>query len=299
MVTVRRYGLSKSKFTYGLQCGRRLWLHVHRPSLERYPAETQRRFTAGHQLDEVAHRLYGDGVVIAWQEDLSRALRATQEALAHPGDLVLFEPAFRRDGVFVRLDLLQRRDGRYRMVEVKSATRLREHHLTDLAIQAWVVEGCGLSVDVMNVAVIDPTFVYRGDGDYRGLLQEIPVADQVRPIQAHIPGWVRGFKELLAGPEPAIKPGAHCRRPFDCPFLWLCEPRRADGRGGRGGGAGGARPRPRAARPRRGRLPPPTFVSAVLPRLRDGAVRGPRLAGHAALRAAALPVVVPQRAGGR
>jgi hypothetical protein len=234
MGLVRRFGLSKSKFTYGLQCGRRLWLHVHRPSLEHYPPETQRRFTAGHDLDEVARGLYGDGVLIAWQEDLSHALRATQAALAEAGDIVLFEPAFRRDGVFVRLDMLQRRNGRYRMVEVKSATRLREHHLTDVAIQAWVVEGCGLPVDVINVAVIDPAFVYPGGDDYRGLLQEIPVADQVRPIQAHIPGWVRGFKELLDGPEPAIKPGPQCRRPFDCPFLWICEPRRAEATAGGG-----------------------------------------------------------------
>jgi len=33
----------------------------------------------------------------------------------------------------------------------------------------------------------------RGD-DHAGLFKEIPVADQARPLMAHIPGWVRGFR---------------------------------------------------------------------------------------------------------
>lgn len=223
MAAVRRFGLSKSRVTYGLQCGKRLWLHVHRPELAVYPAETRRRFAAGHDLNDVARALRPGGVLVGWQDDLQRALRATREILARPGDVVVFEPAFRHKGVFVRADILERRAGRHRMTEVKSATRLREYHLTDVAVQAWVIEHAGLPLDVLNVAVVDPEFVYPGGGDYRGLLKEIPVADQVRPLMARIPGWISGFLELLNGPLPAIATGAHCHRPFDCPFLPSCE----------------------------------------------------------------------------
>jgi hypothetical protein len=65
--------------------------------------------------------------------------------------------------------------------------------------------------------------VYPGGGDYRGLLREIPVADQARPLMAHIPGWVRGLNEVLAGPLPARRTGNLCRRPFECPFVAFCE----------------------------------------------------------------------------
>ena len=119
----------------------------------------------------------------------------------------------------MRLDLLQRRDGRYRMVEVKSATRLREHHLTDVAIQAWVVEGCGLPVDVMNVAVIDPTFVYRGGRRLSGTCcRRSPSRTRCVPSRRTSPDWVRGFKELLDGPEPAIRPGASLPTPVRLPL---------------------------------------------------------------------------------
>ena len=225
MTSVRTFRLSKSRITAGLQCGKRLWLAVHRPELETYSADTQRRFAAGHDVGLVARELYGPGFLVDGATGLSRAVAETERLLAQPGDVTLFEATFRHRGVLVRSDVLERRDGRYRMVEVKSATRLKEYHLQDVAIQAWVTEGAGVPLDVLGVAVIDTDFVYPGGSDYRGLLKEIPVADQARPLMAHIPKWVRGFNELLAGPEPAIAVGQQCRRPFECPFLAACEGR--------------------------------------------------------------------------
>ena len=223
MDPVRTFRLSKSRITAGLQCGKRLWLAVHRPELEVYSADTRRRFAAGHGVGEVARELYGDGVLIGDGASLSQALRETDHALAQPGDVTLYEATFRHRGVLIRADVLERRGGRCRMVEVKSATRLKEYHLQDIAIQGWVAEGAGVPLDGLSVAVIDTDYVYPGGGDYRGLLREIPVADQARPLMSHIPGWVRGFNQLLAGPLPAIRTGPQCRRPFECPFIAFCE----------------------------------------------------------------------------
>ena len=220
---MRTFRLSKSRITAGLQCGKRLWLAVHRPELEAYSADTQRRFAAGHGVGEVARELYPGGVLIGEGVPLSQALRETEQALAQPGDVTLYEATFRHSGVLIRADILERRGGRCRMVEVKSATRLKEYHLQDIAIQGWVAEGAGVPLDGLSVAVIDTDYVYPGGGDYRGLLREIPVADQARPLMSHIPGWVRGFNELLAGPLPVRRTGTQCRRPFECPFVAFCE----------------------------------------------------------------------------
>lgn len=223
MGAVRTFRLSKSKITAGLQCGKRLWLSVHRPDLEVYSADTRRRFVAGHGVGEVARELYGDGVLIGDGASLSEALRETERALARPGDVTLYEATFRHRGVLIRADVLERRGGRCRLIEVKSATRLKEYHLQDVAVQGWVAEGAGVPLHGLSVAVIDTDYVYPGGGDYRGLLREIPVADQARPLMAHIPGWVRGFNLLLAGPLPAIRSGPQCRRPFECPFASFCD----------------------------------------------------------------------------
>ncbi|HEX5641400.1 MAG TPA: DUF2779 domain-containing protein [Thermoleophilia bacterium] len=220
---MRTFRLSKSRITAGLQCGKRLWLAVHRPELEAYTADVQRRSAAGHGIGEIARELYPGGVLIGDGAPLSQALRETEHALAQPGDVTLYEATFRHKGVLVRADVIERRGGRCRMVEVKSATRLKEYHLQDIAIQGWVAEGAGVHLDGLSVAVVDTGFVYPGGGDYRGLFREVPVADQARPLMAHIPGWVRGFNELLAGPLPARRIGPQCRRPFECPFLEFCE----------------------------------------------------------------------------
>ena len=219
---MRSFRLSKSRITAGLQCGKRLWLSVHRPELEIDGADVERRFAAGDGVGLIARRLYGPGVLIDSGRNLSQSLRDTGTALTHAGDLTLFEAAFRHGGVLVRSDVLQRRAGAWHMVEVKSATRVKEHHLLDIAIQAWVAEGAGVPLDRLSVAVVDTGFVYPGGGDYRGLLREIPVADQARPLMARTPGWVRSLNLLLAGPQPAIARGVQCRRPFECPFDAFC-----------------------------------------------------------------------------
>ena len=83
---MRTFRLSKSRITAGLQCGKRLWLAVHRPELEAYSADTQRRFAAGHGVGEVARELYPGGVLIGEGASLSQALRETEQALARPGE---------------------------------------------------------------------------------------------------------------------------------------------------------------------------------------------------------------------
>jgi hypothetical protein len=262
MPSVRTFRLSKSRITAGLQCGKRLWLTVHRPDLQVFSADAVRRFAAGDSVGAVARQLYGGGRLIDG-DDLSRALRDTEAALRGSADVTLFEATFRHRGVLVRADVLQRRAGRYRMVEVKSATRLKEHHVQDVAVQAWVAEGAGVPLDMISVAVVDTGFVYAGGGDYRGLLKEIPVADQARPVMAHIPGWVRGFNELLAGPPPVMTPSARCRRPFECPFVDFCEGREI---GGQLNVLTPPAPGPEAPDPSLGRLDPAaTAFLATLP----------------------------------
>jgi predicted RecB family nuclease len=96
---------------------------------------------------EVARSFYPEGRLIGHAGDLAAALAETQAALAGNGDLLLFEPTFRQGDVLVRADLLFRRNGRHRLVEVKATTEVKDHHVQDAAIQAWVIDGAGYPVD--------------------------------------------------------------------------------------------------------------------------------------------------------
>jgi hypothetical protein len=217
------YPLSKSKLMSSLQCAKRLFLEVHRPELAYVSGNLEARFASGHRVGETAQSLYPEGRLIGHRDDPSLALEETQAALAVDGDLLLFEPAFRHGGVLVRADLLFRRGDRYRLVEVKATTSVKDHHLQDAAIQAWVIDGAGCPVDAVSIAHIDNTFVYPGGEDYRGLYKSVDVTEQVAELRTQAPGLALRCQQILAGPVPEIAVGKQCHDPYDCPFLAYCD----------------------------------------------------------------------------
>jgi hypothetical protein len=128
------YRLSKSKLMSSLQCAKRLYLEVHPPELADLSKAREARFAVGDSVGEAARALYREGHLIGHGHNPDLALEETQAAVAVDGDLLLFEPAFRHGGVLVRADLLFRRGDRYRLVEVKATTSVKDHHLQDATL---------------------------------------------------------------------------------------------------------------------------------------------------------------------
>jgi CRISPR/Cas system-associated exonuclease Cas4 (RecB family) len=216
--------LSKSKLVAYRQCPKRLWLQTYRRELAQQSEAVENRMAQGNLVGAAAQRLYPEGRLIGHVTDLNSALRETEEALAQPGDVTLFEPALRAADVLVRADILIRRDGRYRMVEVKASTKVKDSHVADAAIQTWVARGAGLDVARIELAHIDNRFVYPGDGDYRGLFAHADMTAAVLPLQEQIPVWIAAAQRDLAGPIPDIAVGPQCNDPFECEFRAFCSP---------------------------------------------------------------------------
>jgi len=204
------------------QCPKRLWLQTFRRDLAVVDPAAQARFDAGNRVGEIARELRPGGRLIGHVDDPGRALQETREALAGADDRLLFEAALKHGGVLVRADVLERRDGRCRLVEVKSSTAVKPPHVEDVAIQAWVLQGAGLVLEDTRLAHVDNTFVYAGDGDYDGLLVEVDLADEVRPLLEEIPRWVAEAQQVLDGDMPGVDIGAHCAQPYDCEFFAWC-----------------------------------------------------------------------------
>src|SRR6266850_4908 len=133
--------LSKSKFLSGLQCHKRLYLEVHHPSLATKPDEaTQAMFDMGTEVGELARSRFPGGALVP------AGYRQTETALAQTAALIqdltvpaIFEAAFLHGGVLIRADVLERvltADGQpcgWRLIEVKSSTRIKDVHDEDLA----------------------------------------------------------------------------------------------------------------------------------------------------------------------
>jgi hypothetical protein len=129
-------GLSKSKILTHRQCPKRLWLQTNRPELALEDADARARMIAGTRVGEVARSLYPEGVLIE-APSLAQALASISAELANPGR-TLFEATLDADGVLIRADLPLPDDDSYRLVEVKSATGVKDYYLEDVAVQATV-----------------------------------------------------------------------------------------------------------------------------------------------------------------
>lgn len=217
--------LSKSRFLSGWQCPRRLWLEVHDPDKAQVAEATERAFETGHQVGELARRLFPGGILVAPEGTPSEALEETRRRLARPGPVTLFEASFRHQGVLVRTDIFQRDEfDRVRLIEIKASTRVKPVNYIDCAVQAWVLAGAGYHPAVVELAHVDNRFVYAGDDDYSELLAFADLTDRVGSMLEQISEWVDHYREVLAADIPAIRVGPQCRNPYECPFVPYCTP---------------------------------------------------------------------------
>jgi predicted RecB family nuclease len=224
--------LSKSKYIAGLQCLKRLYLAVHRPQLAT-PADpaTQAILDMGHEVGAVARRRFPGGVLVeAGYRQREAALARTAELLADPTVPAIFEAAFLHDGVLVRADVLERRpspgheSGRWRLIEVKSSTKIKDVHLDDLAIQSHVLLEAGLELDAVCLMHVHTGYEYHdGDLDLDRLFLLHDVTESVREKRAQVGQRLALMKQTLAQPEPPpIEPGSRCQTPYECPFWAHC-----------------------------------------------------------------------------
>lgn len=224
--------LSKSRIQSGRQCHKRLWLELHEPDQSDWSPAAQARLDEGTRFGELARDLLGGGALVAADHlHVSEALAETAELLSRPRTKVpmLFEAGFSHHDVRVRVDAFRREARGDTLIEVKSTTSVKDEHLWDCAIQTWVVRGAGRGVGCVLHAHVDNEFVYRREGDYRGLLKVEDVTAQVDALVPEIPAIVQSLKTVAAGPLPAIRTGEHCTIPYECPFLDHCRGREPPG----------------------------------------------------------------------
>lgn len=215
--------LSKSRVAAFEHCARRLWLQVHAPQLARFDEATIALFKCGHQIGELARWRSGEGVLVSEDHhDIVGALARTTELMMGRTPPRIFEAAFERDRVVVRVDILEPDDwGGFRIIEVKNTARVKQYQVADLATQHWVLSGSGVCVSsaiIRHVARplrperLDPAPVRFIDAD---------LTAPVFAVSGNRAQVIARARLVIAGAEPAVSPGRHCERP-SCEFRDHC-----------------------------------------------------------------------------
>jgi predicted RecB family nuclease len=221
--------LSKSKFVAGCQCLKRLYWQVHQPELAaEADAASEAIMQQGHEVGMLARQLFPGGVEVC-ERSLDQAIRATRELVADPNIPAIFEAVFEHGGVLVKVDVLhRRRDGRWRLIEVKSTTDVKDHHYEDVAIQYRVVSRSGLDLASACLAHVNRGYIYPGgEIDPRRFFRIRNLTRRVQRLQPKLTFQLRSEFTVLAMQEPPdIAPGRHCTDPVTCEFYERCNPPR-------------------------------------------------------------------------
>lgn len=215
--------LSKSKILEFIQCPKRLYLAVHHPDLSQEPSGQKEKTELGEQIGELARSLFPNGIMIPNElNDLDQAVSRTKDVIKNEADTPLFEATFEHQDLLVQSDILAPEANGYRMIEVKSSTEVKEHHLQDAAIQAWVMKHAGIHLSGVSIMNVDKEFQLDAEGNYAALLKEVDVIDSIRELVEQVPMWIDDSLHILQSGIPAIEIGRHCNTPFECPFMEFC-----------------------------------------------------------------------------
>jgi predicted RecB family nuclease len=224
--------ISKSKYCAGVQCLKRLYLLVHSPELAAQPdAAAEAIIEQGHEVGMLARTLFPGGVEVACSRGLVDAIRATRALVANPEVQAIFEGVFEHQNVLVKVDILhRRRDGRWRLIEVKSTSDLKDQHIEDVAIQYRVVSRSGVDVASACLAHVNRNYVYQGgDIDVWRFFRIKNLTRGVQRLQPKLTFQLRSEFTVLGMPKaPDVAPGRHCLQPVTCEFYDRCNLARPD-----------------------------------------------------------------------
>jgi predicted RecB family nuclease len=219
--------LSKSRFLAGLQCPLRLWNQCYRYDLATKPSPSQQSiFYAGHEVGLLATKLYAGGYYV--QEDYmhhEEARQSTAKALDDRTVPAIFEGAFLHDDIRIRADVLQRLDGsKWNMIEVKSTTSVKEIHITDAAVQFYVLAGTGLNIDHSGILHLSNQYVYDGNSlNLNELFSFCDLTKEVLRRQDQIRDELQVLKNVVScKTPPSVSPSRHCMKPYRCEFFEAC-----------------------------------------------------------------------------
>ena len=217
-------GLSKSLIIKGLQCPKALWLAKNPPDFDFPPRpDLQTKFQFGTDVGILAQQLFPGGIEVPFEGLSFPAQLAWTKELIDNGTQVIYEASFSFSAIFVKVDILVRDGAGWQIHEVKMGTAVRPVNLDDVAVQQYVLNGCGLPISRSFLVHINNSYVRHGALDVNKLFASVDISDKVVARQQSIPEIVSEFRQAMREEiSPGIDIGPHCTDPYECDYIPYC-----------------------------------------------------------------------------
>ena len=217
--------LSKSKYLRGDKCLKNLWLYSYKRDLQSYSDASMLILRRGTEVGQLAQNYFPDGdFAVKSGEIPSYETAELTKELMQNGAQTIYEATFIYNDTLVAVDLLRREANGWHIFEVKSTNGTKSQHILDVAVQYYVLSGCGVVISDASVMYFDRTYVRRGKLEPTRLFTHQSVLNEVLEKQSEIGKKITTlFSEMLNGSEPIVDFGHQCDHPYECDFKNYCK----------------------------------------------------------------------------
>jgi len=221
----KSHQLSKSSLIRSIQCLKSLYLYKNNYKLRDKPdIKQQQKFNRGHRIGKLAQQLFPEGKdctppnPMQYQQSIAATKLLT--AQQYP---VIYEAAFKYQGILIALDILECKNGIFTAYEVKSSMSISQTYLLDCAIQYYVIRQSGIPLEDFYLIHINGNYTRNGTLEIEKLFKKKSVLKEIVKLQPYIQERINAAIQVLEQPQaPDIAVGTHCTKPYPCDFINYC-----------------------------------------------------------------------------
>ena len=214
--------LTKSNYLLGIQCPKHLWIAKNEKERIPKPDESvQAKFKTGDIVGVLATKVFAGGVDLSGL-DFKENIDRTKESLKLRKSI--FEAGFLVDDLFSRGDiLLPIGEEEWDIIEVKSATKVKDINIHDVSFQKYVYKKAGLKIRNCILMHINNEYVKNGEIEPKDLFIQADITEQVKEFSEGIEERIENMLKIIKSKdEPKCSIGIHCSKPYDCPLMDEC-----------------------------------------------------------------------------
>ena len=211
--------LSKSRYTQGITCGKKLWLSCYKKE-EAEDMGNEAILDNGTKIGELARSLFGNYILIDFTTNFEKMLDDTKKHLDNKPNIIC-EASFSYDNNFCSVDILKNDKDGVEIYEVKSSTDITDIYIDDISYQTWVLKKSGLNVKKSYIVHVNNKYIKNGEFNIHEFFKIEDVSDMIDLDK--VEENIKVLKEIInKKEEPNIDLSLSCHKPYDCPFFKYC-----------------------------------------------------------------------------
>jgi hypothetical protein len=223
--------LTKSDYLLGLQCPKLLWNKKHNFINFPKPTDVEKaKFKEGDLIGEFAKKSFPEGADLS-RLDFKENINKTKELLKKR--VPLFEAGFLVDDLFSRADILiptgdnsskdDSGEPKWDIIEVKSATKVKDVNLHDVSFQKHLYEKAGLKIRNCFIMHVNNQYVKDETLDLNDFFVKTDVSEEIEEYSLEIEKRIENMQKIVSSKEePKCSIGVHCSNPYKCALTNEC-----------------------------------------------------------------------------